>query len=192
MPLENTTCKFNPKLTFSIGAVQTNKVLCGVSKNSTLEVLAIDATGTARCLQPIRLDFEHFCFTTGRWQDIELIIIKHAQWPKVRLLEVVDGESLGVQELCVIEINTSRLLWSAGLLFTTSKNIETDTHEVSLFQVSNGGRCYKSFGTFIAHSKNLKINCWSAVGEKIAICDKKSKTIFIFEFKNFFKSFIAK
>ena len=151
---------------------------------SALEALAVDATGTARRLQPIRLGFTHFCFATGRSQDIELLVIKVANWAEVRLLQVVDGESLSLQLLRVIEVGGGRLLWRAGLLFAAELNAQTETNEASVWHVSGGGRRVERCGTPISHADNMVIDCWSAVREKIALCDVKSKKILFYALKN--------
>ena len=74
VPLETATCELNYGHFVSIGTVHTNKVLCGVGNTSALEALAVDATGTARRPQPIRLGFTYDCFATGRSQDTELLV----------------------------------------------------------------------------------------------------------------------
>ena len=184
MPLETATCELDDRYTVSIGAVHTNKVLCGVCNTSALEALAVDATGTARRLQPIRLGFTHFCFATGRSQDTELLVINVTKWKEVRLLQVVDGESLSLQLLRVIVVDGGRLLWRAGLLFAAEWNAQTETNEVSVLHVSGGGRRVERCETSITHADNIEINCWSAVGEKIALWDVKSKKIIVYELKN--------
>ena len=127
VPLETATCELDYGYPVSIGAVHTNKVLCGVCSTSALEALAVDATGTARRLQPIRLGFTYGCFATGRSQDTELLVISLSKWAEVRLLQVVDGESLSLQLLRVIAVGGDRLLWRAGLLFAATWNAQTET-----------------------------------------------------------------
>ena len=184
VPLETATCKLNYGHFVSIGAVHTNKVLCGVFNTSALEALAVDATGTARRLQPIRLGFAHLCFATGRSQDTELLVISLFRWTEVRLLQVVDGESLSLQLLRVIAFNGNRLLWRAGLLFAAEWNAQTESDEVSVWYVSGGGRRVERCGTPITHADNVRINCWCAAGEKIALWDVKSEKILVYELKN--------
>ena len=183
VPFETATCKLHDP--FSIGAVHTNKVLCGAYRTSALEALAVDATGTARRLQPIRLGFTHFCFATGRSQDTELLAISHFKYTEVRLLQVVDGESLSLQLLRVITtLGGNIFLWRAGLLFVATWKAKTQSDQVSVWHVSGGGRRVERCGTPITHADNMRIICWSSVGEKIALWDFKSKKILVYELKN--------
>ena len=184
VPLETATCELNYSRPVSIGAVHRNKVLCGVLSTSALEALAVDATGTARRLQPIRLGFTYVCFATGRSQGTELLTINLIKWAEVRLLRVADGESLSLQLLRVIAVGGIRLLWRDGLLFAADWNVQTETHKVSVWHVSGGGRCVERCGTPIGHADNLKIDCWSAVGQTVALWDWKSKKILVYEQKN--------
>ena len=184
--LETATCKLDNRYSVSIGAVHTNKVLCGVYKASELEALAIDKAGTAQRLKPVPLGFAHFGFATGRSENTELLIISLIKWPELRLLQVMDGESLNLQLLRVIAVSASSLLWktAAGLLFIASGNYKPeDSHEVNVFQVSDSGRRIESSGTLIAHSENLRISCWSTVGEKIAIYDNNIKNILMYSYE---------
>ena len=184
VPLDTATCELKYGLPVCIGAVHTNKVLCGVWRTSSLEAIAIDASGAARRLQPIPLGFPFKCFATGRSQDTELLAISLSKWAEVRLLRVADGESLSLQLLRVITTGNSILLWRAGLLFATNWNAQTETHEVSVWHVSGGGRRVERCGTPITHKDNMNIDCWSAVGERIALFDYKSKKILVYELKN--------
>ena len=184
VPLESATCKLNYGALVSIGAVYTNKVLCGVLGTSALEALAVDATGTVRRLQPISLGFAHLCFATGRLQDTELLVISLVSFAEVRLLQVVDGESLSVRRLRSLSVDANKLLWRSGLLFAASRDAKTESDEVSVWHVSGGGRRVERRGTPIAHADNLRIQCWSAVGERIAIFDNISKKVFVYELKN--------
>ena len=77
-----------------------------------------------------------------------------------------------------------RLLWRAGLLFAAEWEDKSDTHKVNVFHVSGGGRRVQRCGTPIAHAANLKIQCWSAVGEKIVLSDDKSKKILVYQLKS--------
>ena len=115
LPLESSTRELNYSHFVSLGAVHTDKVLCGVCFSSELEVVAVDASGTGRRLQPIRLGFTHFCFATGRSDGTELLLIKVDKWAELRVFEV--AESLSLRLLRVIDVGCDRLLWRAGLLF---------------------------------------------------------------------------
>ena len=185
VPLETATCELKYTYPVSIGTVHTNKVLCGVWETSALEALAVDATGTARRLQPVRLGFAHLCFATGRSQDTELLVISLASFTEVRLLQVANGESLSVRLLRVIFVrNCNRLLWRAGLLFAASWDAQTETDEVSVWHVSGDGRHVERRGTPIARADNLRIQCWSAVRERFALFDVKSEEVLVYELKN--------
>ena len=184
LPLVTATCELDLSYPFIIGAVHTNKVLCGVCSTSALEALAVDATGTARRLQPIRLGFTYGCFVTGRSQDTELLVISLFEWNEVHLLQVANGKSLSLQLLHVIEVGGNILLWRAGLLFAAEWNAQTDAHEVSVWHVSGGGQRVERCGTPITHADNIRIDCWCAAGEKIALRDVKSKKIIVYELKN--------
>ena len=184
VPLDTATCKLNYTKPFSVGAVHTNKVLCGAWNTSSLEAFAIDSSGAARRLQPIPLGFPFGCFATSRSQDTELLAISHSKWAEVRLLRVADGESLSLRLLRVIENDGNRLLWRAGRLFAAAWNAQTETFEVSVWHVSVGGRRVERCGAPITHKDNLRIDCWSAVGERIALSDFNSKKILIYELKN--------
>ena len=183
VPLETATCKLNDAYSFCIGTVHTNKVLCGVWSTSSLEALAVDATGTARLLQPIPLGFSYLYFETGHSQGTELLFINICEWPEIRILQVVDVESLSLQLLRVIESCGAKLLWHNGLLFATTYHVQTESHEVSVWRVSGGGQNVVRCGTPIAHAENMSIHCWSAMGEKIALWDLKSENIFVYELK---------
>ena len=97
---------------------------------------------------------------------------------------MVDGECLSLQLLRVIEVGGNRLLLRAGLLFVATWNAQIDTHEVSVWSVSGGGRLVERCGTPITHADNMRIDCWCAAEEKIVISDGKSKKILVYELKN--------
>ena len=118
----------------------------------------------------------HSAFTT--------LAISHIEWNEVRLLRVADGESLSLQMLRVIAADGNRLLWRAGLLFAAAWNAQTGTFEVSVWHASGGRRRVERCGTPITHKDNMKIGCWSSLGEKIALSDNKSKKLLVYELKN--------
>ena len=168
LPLENSTREPDYSYFVSLGAVHSNKVLCSMCSSSELEVVTVDSSGTARHLQPIRLGFSHFCFTTGRLEGTELLLIKVDKWNELRVFEV--AESLSLCLLRVIDVGCDRLLWRDGLLFAVGSMV-TSLTEVNVFHVSGGGRRVQRCGTPIARADNLRIWCWSTDGNRIVLFD---------------------
>lgn len=129
------------------------------------------------------LGFSQFCFTTDRSDDTKLLLISLKTRNELRLFEV--AESLSLRILQVITADGSRLLWRSGLIFTAAWDEKSETHEVNVFHVSEGGRRVQRCGTPIAHADNLRIECWSAVGlcHRIALYDAKAQKIVVYEVK---------
>lgn len=177
---------FDPDYFFSaisMSAIHKNKVLCSVPSATQLEVLAVDSSGEARCLQPLSLGFSHLCFTTGHSESTELLVVSVHTSNEVRVMAVADEENRLVATLLlrVSGIGGDKLLWRAGLLYSAQSNNESKSHEVNVCYVNIRGRRFERCGTPITRDDNMDIRCWSAVGEKIVLFDRKSENLIAYE-----------
>ena len=136
----------------------------------------------ARREAPIPLGFSLNCFDCGECDGCTLLFATEMN-SNVRILEVRDGAPLALQLLRRIDSGGDRLVWSgSGLLFCGEWNAQSESHAVRVWRVSRGGRRVERLdGTPIAHSDNVLINCWCAVGgERIALYDVKTGDVVLY------------
>ena len=166
----------------NICTVHTNKVLIGVSESASLDTFSLTSTREAHKEEAIRLGFSYWCFTSGVCDGTALLFVNELDTAKVRILEVRDGAPLALQLLQCIDGLRDPLLWrNNGLLFSAKLNKKFDTDTVQVWHVSRGGRSSERLeGTPITRADNVHINCWCLLGEKIAICDWKTKDLAIY------------
>ena len=173
----------NDRSIASICAVRTNKVLCGVSQSASLDVFSVTTSAqAARKEAPVRLGFTHLCFTCGAYDGTDLLFACDL-FGKTHILEVCDGAPLALQLLrCIDTTCGGRLLWrNNGLLFCSECNEQSKTDSVRVWRVTRGGRRAELLeGTPITHADNVNITCWCSLGDKIAICDSKTKDLAIY------------
>ena len=158
----------------SICAMRTNKVLCGVNRSASIDVISVNSAGEAR-----KECFAHQCFTCGVCDGTEMLFVSEHYSAKVHILEVCDGAPLALQLLRCISSLGERLLWrDNGLLFSGEYN--SNANSVRVWRVSRCGRAELLEDSPITCADNVQINCWCSIGDKIAIWDWNSKQLNIY------------
>ena len=184
-------CDDYPNAEHSSGTTSAGQWLVGNAGAKALEVLDTrDAANVSRSAEPLRLDFTLWRFSMGRSEGAECLAAIEIPQTRVRVTRVECAPlRLTTTHTFVVPTAADKVLLVERHLLLAHWHEERASHHVDCWQLAGGGSGARRVGQALGVDREVHINCWRAVGQKLVLNDANRYRLDALEYAACVRSF---